>query len=690
MDADDPLLAGAIEPESLIRFIAELESSGFERSEENQWVGPTPACLLDGGFTESPTMTVVIASAWPYQPPLLHIPDLDAWHADRELLCIWEAEDNTQRWTTVVGMNNRIAEWVDAASAGFAGTETARNPEIYWRGRPCAVALIDIDALLGNAGSDGQHGDFHFVELQEATNAAEALVLDIRPGAFSPVRPGPTAIKNHRDYRARWYYRDAVAQPPRNIDELRSLLTEKQLDRLDKDLRDCNVVMFGLIWANAAGLVCTMVLSERTDAPEARTYDIVFLRPKGRDELLLRAGPDASELQQRHVAIIGAGAIGSHLADALTRAGVGRISLYDHDRLWPANLIRHAAAADSPPAILKTRALSEQLSRYGWADVEGPPDGHSGSVWDPRDIADLIQPIDLLIDATGHAGFCELAARVAASEGCRYVSAALFRGGSVARVRRQAHPNDTAILDRPHLDRYPTIPPLPEEQEYVGTETGCLSRVHNAPPPSVLAAATTATNVAVDTLMERYEYPDEVIEVLRDGDEPPFDRVGRLRPSDLEVVIDVAESALHTISDACAAAAPLETGGVLVGTTISERIVVAAAIELPDSDATDAAFSITEGSVVEAIDAARASDERLGYVGEWHSHPNGGGVSTTDRATMMTIAAHPDVDQPILAIASPSGDAWAIEAMIATPTTTRPVSVELCGDLRPTEDDHHD
>ena len=685
MDADDPLLTRAMEPDSLIRFLAELEAAGFERTEENHWVGPTHPALIEAGFTASEVMTVVIVAAWPYRPPLLHIPDLDAWHADRELLCIWEEEDNTQRWTTVAAMNARIVDWVAAASDGFTGTETARNPEIYWRGRAAGVGLIDIEGLIGNAGTDGQHGDFHFVRLAEASEAAEVDVLDIRPGGFSPVRPGRAAIDNHRDFRARWYYRDVVDRPPRDVDELRSLLTDKQRERLDKDLRACNVVMFGLIWPNAAGLVCSMVLALRKVDNDERTYSVVLLRPKGRGEMMLRAGPDAADLQHKHVGLIGAGAIGSHLADALTRAGVGRISLYDHDRLWPANLIRHATAANTLPGVAKTHAISEQLGRREWATVDGPPEGHSGTVWDPREIADLTQSIDLLIDATGHAGFSELAGRVAHAERCPFVSVALLRGGSVARVRRQAHPDDTPILARPHLDRYPEIPPLPDELEYVGTETGCLSRVHNAPPPSVASAGTTAAHVAIDTLMDRYDYDDEIIDVLRGGGDRPFSRVGRLRRGDLDVVIDIAESALHAIIDASQAAAPLETGGALIGTTISERTVVVAAIELPDTAATDENFTIAEGRVAEAVESARHDDPRLGYVGEWHSHPNGGGVSTTDRATMMTIAADTDVDAPILVIASPNDPTWNIEAIMASPDTTRSITFELCGDIGPTD-----
>lgn len=670
-----------MEPESLLAFVVQLEEAGFERSGENRWEGPTHPALVTAGFTTSLTMSVVIVAAWPYQPPLLHVPELDAWHADRELLCIWEDEDNTQRWTTVAGMNARIEEWVAAATTGFMGAETARNPEIYWRGAAAGCALIDLDELVGNAGADGQHEEFHFVRLADASDAAGIDIFDVVPGGFGPVRPGPAAAEDYRRYRARWFYRDQVDRPPRNLDEFRAQLTANQITRLDKDLRDRPIVMFGLIWRNAAGLVCTMLLSWQAPEEDERTYAVVRMRPKGPQELLLRAGPDAATLQEKRIVIVGAGAIGSHVADTLTRAGIGHTVLYDHDRLWPANLIRHAAPPDSLPGVTKTRALSDHLGRHPWSNVEGPPSGHSGSLWHPEAIAGVARSTDLLIDATGHAGFSELAARIALSEDCPYISVALFRGGTVARVRRQAHEDDAPLLARPHLDRCPAVPPLPDELEYVGTETGCLSRVHNAPPTSVAFAAASAANIAIDALLETFEYPDEVIDVLRGGGDRPFDRVGRIRPDDLEMVVDVAESAADTILDAAERAQPLETGGVLIGTTVDERTVVAAAIELTEAEATTETFTVPHGKVADAVEAAREADARLGYVGEWHTHPAGGGVSSTDRATMMTVAADADVTNPILLVAHPDGENWSIEAVVATPETIRPITVEACGDL---------
>lgn len=73
--------------------------------------------------------------------------------------------------------------------------------------------------------------------------------------------------------------------------------------------------MFGLLWPNQAGPVGTMLLAPPAVDGEDRNYALIRLRPKGRDPLLLRGGPDATILQQTRVVLIGVGAVGSHVAE---------------------------------------------------------------------------------------------------------------------------------------------------------------------------------------------------------------------------------------------------------------------------------------------------------------------------------------------------------------------------------------
>jgi len=580
----DPPFSEAAEPDRLRVFIAELEVDGFERVGPREWRGPIRPCLLDGGHTASKQMMVIIRPSWPYLPPLLEVPDIAAWHADQNRLCIWQGEDNSQRWTTLQGLYDRIDEWAADAKDGFAAVENARNPEIYWQ-EPMGVgfALVDIEELLGSDRSDGQHGEFHFSDAISPDGRISEAALDLHPGPFSPLTGRPAWLSDSRQARGRWFFRKTIPHPPRNLDELRGFLTDKQRGRLDKDLRDRQVVMFGLFWPNQAGPVGTMLLTTPGDA--GRAYHLLGLRPKGRDAMLLRAGPNAKRLQGTRVAILGVGAIGSHVAEELARAGVGQLLLVDYDLLWPVNLVRHAAPPGTPAGTRKTIALRDHLSQYPWVAVEVAGEDE-GVVWTIDGLSRLFKSADIVIDATGHAGLAELAARVGHSEDKPYVSVALFRGGAVVRVRRQALAGDTPVLHRPHRDRYPEIPPLDDEAEYVGTETGCLAQVHNAPPPSVAHAAVLAAEIAVDFLTDRCDEPDEVIEILRKG-EAPFHRLGRLRREDLLRTVDVSERAQRELRRLAEAALPQETGGVLVGCVIDDRPVVTDVVEIHDETATD-------------------------------------------------------------------------------------------------------
>lgn len=650
----DPPFDQAAEPERLRSFVAQLEADGFERVGSYEWKGPTRRSLIDRGHTEADEMTIIFRPAWPYLPPLIHVPGIVAWHADQERLCVWQADDNSQRWATLPGLYERIDEWAAHADDGFAVVENARNPEIYWTEQgDCVGALVDLEELLGRARGDGQNGEFNFSNAISADGRTSPSVLDLRPGPVTTVTRLPNGVSDARLVRGRWFYRSSIPHPPRTLEELVGFLTENQRQRLSKDLRDRPILMFGLLWHNQAGLVATMLLMT-VGSDGNRATALMVLRPKGRDALLLRAGPDAAVLQDKRIAILGVGAIGSHVAEHLARAGIGKLRLFDADALWPANLIRHAAPPGTPAGTPKTTAIRQHLSQYSWIEIEIPPEAGGGYVWTIEQLGQILESVDLTIDATGHAGLAEFAARIAHRTGRPYVSVALFRGGAIARVRRQADGDDTPFLQRPHLDRYPPVPPLDEESEYVGTETGCLARIHNAPPASVAHAAILAVEVAVDHLTGRHDQPDEIIEVIRQGD-PPFHRLGRIRPEDLPITVDLSERAQIELRGAARRALPDETGGILLGCLIDGRPVVAEVVEIPDSDATARSYRVPDGRTQEVVAESRAHDSRLGYVGEWHSHPSAAGPSTLDVATMLGSAQDSGTTSPILLLVHPDG-----------------------------------
>ena len=104
----------------------------------------------------------------------------------------------------------------------------------------------------------------------------------------------------------------------------------------------------------------------------------------------------------------------------------------------------------------------------------------------------------------------------------------LYKGGFVARARRQALPEDTPIHQRDDLARHPQIPVGDDTDDFASPQLGGSAPVNNAPPTAVSACASLICRTAIDVLTSRFEFPDEAIEVYRPISEPPFHQMGRI------------------------------------------------------------------------------------------------------------------------------------------------------------------
>jgi len=79
-----------------------------------------------------------------------------------------------------------------------------------------------------------------------------------------------------------------------------------------------------------------------------------------REEMLL--GPGGLErLRGAHVAVFGVGGVGSYVAEALARAGVGAITLVDHDVVSVSNLNRQLVALHSTLGQYKTDVMAARI-----------------------------------------------------------------------------------------------------------------------------------------------------------------------------------------------------------------------------------------------------------------------------------------------------------------------------------------
>lgn len=104
------------------------------------------------------------------------------------------------------------------------------------------------------------------------------------------------------------------------------------------------------------------------------------------------------ELQNKHVLIIGAGALGTGNAEILTRAGIGKITLVDRDYVEWSNLQRQQlyTESDAKRRTPKVIAAKESLQEINH-EVEIL--AHILDVT-PTEMEELIEKVDVIIDAT--------------------------------------------------------------------------------------------------------------------------------------------------------------------------------------------------------------------------------------------------------------------------------------------------
>ena len=66
-------------------------------------------------------------------------------------------------------------------------------------------------------------------------------------------------------------------------------------------------------------------------------------------------------LKRAHVAVFGIGGVGGHAAEAIARAGVGKIDLIDADTVSVSNLNRQIVALDSTVGRAKVEVMKERI-----------------------------------------------------------------------------------------------------------------------------------------------------------------------------------------------------------------------------------------------------------------------------------------------------------------------------------------
>jgi proteasome lid subunit RPN8/RPN11 len=99
-----------------------------------------------------------------------------------------------------------------------------------------------------------------------------------------------------------------------------------------------------------------------------------------------------------------------------------------------------------------------------------------------------------------------------------------------------------------------------------------------------------------------------------------------------------------------------ERGGLLLGWWNGDEVAVRHLVEVPDPGATATNWTRNQAAAQKALDQERAAldDSRLGYVGDWHTHPAAIWASPADKAALRRVSRQ--YQEPIvLIVALPNG-----------------------------------
>jgi len=204
---------------SLERFQRELIENGFKAidpPDRRIWSGPLAPAFA--GLTAAKTMNVEFVDGWPYRQPRLFVDGMSGEHVSNGgEVCLWTSGVRGRPWLTLDGFRQRIAEWAEAAAAGFGPNDAVLDAHLYFapaiRVGIATVRLEDIGPRPQRAHGRIYGRWYNREMLLELSTRREGQELD-----------------------GRWYALDGVTSPPRSIAEIESLLTPPQRESLQAGL----------------------------------------------------------------------------------------------------------------------------------------------------------------------------------------------------------------------------------------------------------------------------------------------------------------------------------------------------------------------------------------------------------------------------------------------------------------------
>ena len=470
------------------RFVDQIISRGF------RLVETTPQTRLVGELTHPPkgkatAVEILLPDGWPYRPTKVRPTEWArplTWHQEADgSLCLFPTSAAGLPWKKPDCLLTRAARWFEEAAAGWPNDEPDLDLERYFTSSSSDDFLVyeDLKSLLGRP-IKTSHASQGILKLRVSRRAVPGgtrygWALDL--GELStPVRTWEEILG---------HFGDQAAGADRLIQTAKSAIILLRYRRGTHE---------GVV-ALRAKLVDGNVRLESIESAD-----------KGSRTLRLRAGYDADDLARFTVAVVGVGAIGSVVADLLSRSGIGKLLLLDGERMRPGNHIRHLIRAGFVGQP-KAEAVAKHIQTTDYSPSAGVYP-FNVKLRTPEEVAEVFHIADLVVDAAADPTTTELLIGAAESLEKGLLVTYLQRDGDVARLERYP------MLESE--DQEPPVPPQADKRELL-RESGCGDPVSPASPSSVWASAGLASLAAADLLLAR-GLPPALTYVLRPQPEQTY------------------------------------------------------------------------------------------------------------------------------------------------------------------------
>lgn len=464
-------------------FINALVRRGFRLVRDNSRGSLSDAELTDG------QVSILLEDGFPYSAPRVRteVAGPLSWHRDvLGFLCLYTSRDHdNQPWLEADAFLARIKTWFGKNDAGW----------------PDDLPVLDLEAYL-HLPVDTRH--VLYSRLDAYTD--KYLKLREEGGQIRIKGVGKVSKKSTKSLLT-GYVTDVgqVTVPPVSWDDLveNSNSTHKLRSAIQRDRVDVLFVQYQRHDQRGAVVVTFPSTAARPRARRKRVNNKTNRAPHlalsaSLDEsvMRLRSGVTASALEDKHVYVVGAGALGSHICDGLVRAGIGALTIRDFQSLTPGNMTRHLVAMLGYAGRNKAEVVQSLLLNrpYNRSKVE-----FDRAVFrSPAEAIRVLRDHDLVVDATADGSVLAMLQDASALTGSRFVTACLQNDGRSMRI-------DVV----PPLDGAAAIPPTvirPSSAPEV-FEAGCGEPVSPTPPHAVAEAAAMTVRHLVGLLDRTPEAP---------------------------------------------------------------------------------------------------------------------------------------------------------------------------------------